>query len=258
MKVSIITALRGVIFPRTMKSIVNQTNKNFEWVVVTDGLNTSGFSAYYDEVPSMKTVTLWDNYGPSVARNVGFQISDGDIITYLDSDDELSEGRVAQILDIWEKYSVDLLFSGYYIVEEEKSFLLNHFNYFDNKEKVGGFKDASEYLKLLQKQNISIPMGVAHSRKAFVEAGGFQRGIVCGEDGILWRRMIDNLEPSRIMFSDYVAGKYHVNQSGQSRKQPRFEMGGFAFDGSKNDNGKYLDEEWFKTYSSVNLFDGRS
>lgn len=248
MKISIITATNRPISPKTVKSIINQTNKNFEWVVVVDGRYEGSY--LYDEYPETKGVMLWNNYGPSVARNVGFQISSGDIITYLDSDDELEPTRVKHLTSIFDKYPIDLLFSGYKLFDGATYKRLNHFDY--NKS-----SDFFEYIKIIQKQNISIPMGVAHTRKPFVEVGGFQRGIVCGEDGILWRRMVDRIEPRRIMFDDSIAGTYFINTKGQSRTQRRFEEGGFAFDGSRNDNGKYLDDDWFKTYNSVNLFDNR-
>jgi len=246
MKVSIITATNREISERALRSIENQTNKNFEWIVVQDG------SFPIDLPEQHKFVTLWNNYGPSVARNIGFQVSDGDIITYLDSDDELNPNRVMHLLWMWENYPfVELLFSGYHMVGEGWESTFSHIKL------MNGRTDASEYVKWLNTQNISIPLGVAHTRKSFVESGGFQRGIVCGEDGILWRRMYEKLDPSHIMFDDSVAGVYHINQSGQSRLQPRFEMGGFAFDGSRRDNGKYLDEDWFTTFNSVNLFEER-
>jgi glycosyltransferase involved in cell wall biosynthesis len=187
-----------------------------------------------------------------VARNVGFQISDGDIITYLDSDDVLAENRVKNLRETFEKYQVDLLFNNYIIVDingiEQE---VDHFNY------IRGQAGARQYIKLLERQNISVPMGVAHTRGAFVSAGGFQRGIVCGEDGILWRRIRELVGDRRIMFSDDTAGSYFINPEGQSRTQKRYEMGGFAFDNAApgGANGQYLDTNWYLSFNSVDLFD---
>lgn len=232
---------------RSRNSINIQTCKDFEWIQVDDGSDDGG-SYEYD-------IRLDRNYGPSVARNVGFQISSGDIITYLDMGDELNPHRVENLIDLFNKHNIEVLFSAYYIMYPPH----------DTREKVDHFDvmgvnphypTAFEYIQLLKRYNISIPLGVAHTRKPFVLAGGFQRGIVCGEDGILWRRMIDHIGPNRAMFSDDIAGTYIVSSNGQSRTQRRFEMGGFAFDGSRNDNGKYLDEYWFSEYNSKGLYDG--
>lgn len=229
----------------SLGSIENQTSKDFEWIVVGDGYADNKFHHWTDAYTEK-------NYGPSVARNIGFQISSGDIITYLDMGDELAKDRVENLINLFSKYPVDILFSAYYIIEQGRAFRFDHFNWLG---KHPDFPTAFEYIQLLQKQNISVPLGVAHTRKPFVLAGGFQRGIVCGEDGILWRRMVDMIGPNRGMFSDDIAGYYHIAENGQSRTQRRFEMGGFAFDGSKNDNGKYLDKDWYENYSSEGYYE---
>lgn len=245
--VSIITPVYNPVrefWERSKNSILNQTEKDFEWILVDDG-SSEGLEIEYD-------VVLSRNFGPSVARNCGVQISSGKIITYLDLGDELDPRRVENLIDTFGKWKLDILFSAYDIVEQGFTHRFDHFTWLGKSPR---FPDAITYLHLLEKRNIAIPLGVAHTRKPFIEVGGFQRGIVCGEDGILWRRMVNRIHKDRILFSDDFAGTYHVNPNGQSRTQKRFEMGGFAFDGRMNDNGKYLDEKWFNTYSSEELYD---
>lgn len=229
----------------TQQSVQNQTNKNYEWIVVDDGSDDPNY---------FSTVQLFNNYGPSVARNVGFQISKGDIITYLDIGDELYKGRIEHIIEIFTKFpKTQLLFDSYSINSGEiTNQIVDHMgimNYYK--------LSPDNYLNVIQSQNISIPLGVSHRRKPFVEVGGFQRGIVCGEDGILWRRMVDKLDPSAVVFSNHLAGVYYISETGQSRTQRRFEEGGFAFDAGNEfgSNGQYLDKDWFETYNSKELFD---
>jgi glycosyltransferase involved in cell wall biosynthesis len=260
MLVSIITPVENLeyLYGITLDSIIYQNCNNFEWVIVYDNCGSIDILKdikYLFEAKKikLKLICLNSNYGPSVARNVGFQVSDGDVITYLDAGDYIYQDRVDHILKIFNENDIDLLFDGYSIFEKgcfcgNVNHLLTMKNYNKNK---------NEYLHILKYVNISIPMGVSHTRKPFVQCGGFQRGIVCGEDGILWRRMLDFIEKNRIMFTDSIAGNYYVNQVGQSRTQRRFDNGGFAFD-SKNpegSNGQYLDKDWFETFSSVKLFD---
>jgi glycosyltransferase involved in cell wall biosynthesis len=244
-RVSIITPFYNISheqFWKSHNSIMAQTSKDFEWILVNDGSDNSDCAhPDYD-------ILLERNYGASVARNVGFQISSGDIITYLDMGDELAPDRVETLIDLFDEHRLNMLFSNYDIIDHNYMFRVDHFRMFDKVH-------PSDYLNSLQKNNISIPLGVAHTRKPFVEAGGFQRGIVCGEDGILWRRMIDKIPHNSILFSDAVAGTYYVSESGQSRTQRRPDMGGFAFDGNLKDNGKYLDKNWYETYSSEGYYD---
>lgn len=238
-------------FKLSLDSIIKQTSKEFEWVIAIDGGQIAGDTVYTIQESGIKykVVHTPENYGASVARNLAFQISDGDIITYLDCGDEISYNRVANLAEKFQTHEkLQLMFSPYIIVDEALGMKQN-FNLSQYRVTFEAIKD------ILQKQNISIPLGVAHTRKAFVESGGFQRGIVCGEDGLLWRRICDDIDAENFLLDDVSAGVYYVSQTGQSRTQRRPDMGGFAFDGSKNDNGKYLDENWFNTYNSVNLFD---
>lgn len=246
-KVSIITPCFNVKddkYSLSEDSVSKQTSQEFEWIIVNDGDGL--YNGWYD-------VALSRNFGPSVARNVGFQISSGNIITYLDMGDTLDENRVENLIHLFDQYDIDLLFSAYDVVEPNGNVMrVDHMNHIGRSSR---FPDALEYSKLWQYQNLSIPMGVAHTRKPFVLTGGFQRGIVCGEDGVLWRRMHDLLPGNKVMYSDTFAGIYYVSSNGQSRTQRRFEMGGFAIDGSLNDNGRYLDSDWYQKFSSEGYYE---
>jgi hypothetical protein len=172
--------------------------------------------------------------------------------------DELYPGRVENIIKLYDQYpSLELVFCAYDVYQPHgigtKKFRFDHMDYIG---KYANFPTAFEYIQLLQTQNITIPLGVSHKKKNFVRVGGFQRGIVCGEDGVTWRRMVDLTPLTNIMFSDTVAGCYYVTEYGQSRTQRRFEMGGFAIQGDYKDNGKYLDENWYENFDSEGLYDG--
>lgn len=244
-RVSIITPYYNItdeLYSRSRDSIESQTNNDFEWIRVDDGTDVDHRDYDYD-------VRLDRNFGPSVARNAGFQISSGDIITYLDMGDELAPDRVEKLIKLYDNHDIELSFCAYYVNQPTFNELFDHFRW------IGNTTNAYDYIKLLKNQNISIPMGVSHRRRPFIEVGGFQRGIVCGEDGVLWRRMADKIHPTKIMFTDDVAGTYYVSQTGQSRTQRRFEMGGFAINGELMDNGRYLDNDWFREFRSDGYYD---
>jgi glycosyltransferase involved in cell wall biosynthesis len=248
-KVSVITPAYNITddqYYLSAESLQKQTCKDFEWIIVDDGSKDNGIVYFPD-------IKLEHNYGPSVARNIGFQISSGDIITYLDMGDILYENRINNIINLFSIYKIQMLFSAYDMQQGDREpFIFDHFNWIGKHPK---YPTAFEYIELLQKQNITVPLGVAHTRWPFVINGGFQKGIVCGEDGILWRRMLDDIPRDEVLFSDDRAGRYFILGDSQSRTQRRFEMGGFAFDGNKKDNGQYLDKDWYATFDSKGLYD---
>jgi glycosyltransferase involved in cell wall biosynthesis len=252
-KVSIITPIYKPSeheFERTYYSVATQTSSNYEWILLIDG--TADY--LFDFVPQLqdvahmdltKIVTLWDNYGPSVARNTGFQVSDGDIITYVDVGDELDEYRIEHTIGYFKEFKdIDILLSPYTIIQEG----LQPFVY-DPRLIIANYFGSLE--KALKQTNISIPLGMAHNRSSFIRVGGFQPGIVCGEDGILLRRMVE-YGNAKVMMSQFISGIYYASEVGQSRTQRRFDMGGFAFDAGNlgGKHGQYLDEAWFSEFHS--------
>lgn len=250
--ISIITATKSVhdMSNRAIHSIESQTNKDFEWVIVFDGCNPCEDNHISCNHAKIKQIDLGSNYGPSVARNVGFMVSNGDIIIYLDADDELSPKRIQEVSE-WFDQNKDkkVLLTPYTLVQGKSSANFCPHCYLNSKQ-IG-------LANHLQKENITIPLGLAHTRDCWYAAGGFQRGIVCGEDGIFLRRVVDKLGENVVGFSHSFSGNYYIYDNGQSRTQRRFTEGGFAFDAgnAEGSNGNYLDKDWFSTYSSVKLFD---
>lgn len=76
---------------RCLKSVLKQSYKNLEIILVDDGsLDSSGTicDAYCKKDPRVR-VTHQENQGLSAARNKGAQLAKGDYITFIDSDDEI-------------------------------------------------------------------------------------------------------------------------------------------------------------------------
>ncbi len=246
-KISIITPMYNTSrkeYNKTMASIHKQTVTDFEWIIVDDGTEYN-----FDDDRLFNNVHILNNYGPSVARNVGFQISQGDYIIYVDMGDELDPKRVENIIKCFEENPMyTIVFSPYTLVDDKEHFY---------NLPVAFHNDADLIREFLQKQNVCIPLGFAHMRWIWYLVGGFQPGIVCGEDGIFLRRAINEASVNGIGFDPNTAGTYYIDNEGQSRTQRRFEMGGFAFDGSraKEPHGQYLDRDWFKNYHSKNWYD---
>ena len=91
--VSIIVAVynRESFVDKTIKSILNQTYKNFELLVIDDGSKDASFeivSQFAKKDLRVKVIQLPYNQGVSAARNMGLKLAKGKYIATLDSDDE--------------------------------------------------------------------------------------------------------------------------------------------------------------------------
>ena len=87
--------------PRCIESILGQTYTNFELILVDDGTpDRSGIICdRYAEKDSRIRVIHKENGGVSSARNVGIDIAQGEWITFVDSDDWVSEKYLETLSD---------------------------------------------------------------------------------------------------------------------------------------------------------------
>jgi glycosyltransferase involved in cell wall biosynthesis len=86
---------------RCLDSIVAQTFKDYECIIVDDG-STDGSAAICDEYEKKDSrfkVLHKENEGVSAARNVGIEYAEGEFITFVDSDDYLSSVYLRDLYD---------------------------------------------------------------------------------------------------------------------------------------------------------------
>lgn len=181
-----------------IESALSQTYKNIEIVIVDDGSTNNEMPigtadkllvSKHLNVKSERVIyhKLDGNYGAAYARNRAFELSSGDYICYLDSDDAYTVGHVESHLRIMFEEQADLVYSNFLYQQFDDSghiINLSPFNYIDAG--VVGHESA-----LIKRSNIFNTCTIMHNRRLFIVAGGFEEGVVCGEDGLLWRRMIE-------------------------------------------------------------------
>ena len=94
-------------------SVLNQTYKDFELIIVDDGSTDKGgeiCDAYALENDKIKVIHK-QNGGAGKARNIGISLSKGEYILFLDADDEWE----SSLLKSLEEYSSDVITFGYKI-----------------------------------------------------------------------------------------------------------------------------------------------
>ena len=96
-KVSVIIPVynSSLYLEECINSIVNQTYKNLEIIIVNDKSTDDSLkiiSKFKDK--RIKVINLKKNHGVAVARNKGVMASTGDYICYIDSDDYWSLDKI--------------------------------------------------------------------------------------------------------------------------------------------------------------------
>lgn len=98
---------------RCIDSILNQTYKNFELIIVDDGSfdHSPSICDVYKNKDSRVKVIHKSNGGLSDARNSGLDIAKGKYIFFVDSDDWLEEDALEYLYILIKKYNADFAFA---------------------------------------------------------------------------------------------------------------------------------------------------
>lgn len=91
---------------RSIKSVLNQSYRNIEIIIVDDN-SKDNTKSIVDSflVKNLIYIKHNVNYGANKARNTGIVNSSGDVIAFLDSDDEWMPDKIQKQVDIFLKYS---------------------------------------------------------------------------------------------------------------------------------------------------------
>ncbi len=117
-KVSVITPVYNVeaCIEKSVKSIINQTCKDFEYILIDDGSKDKSIeiaqNLLKDTDINYKILTQ-ENSGVSAARNLGIKNAQGKYITFLDSDDYFNTEFIELMYKKAEECSCDVVFCDY-------------------------------------------------------------------------------------------------------------------------------------------------
>ncbi|HFR4186932.1 glycosyltransferase family A protein [Bacillus cereus] len=106
----------------TMESILNQTYKNIEIVIVDDGSKDQSSSIVKNlkkKYPEQIKYILQENQGVSVARNTGIENASGEYISFLDSDDLWHPTKIEKQIESMHKNNMNACYCGYMNFYEE-------------------------------------------------------------------------------------------------------------------------------------------
>ena len=106
--ISVILPIYNVaqFLPRCIESVCRQTYDNLEIILVDDGSpdECGDICDKYAEKDNRIVVVHKQNGGLSDARNKGAEIANGEYITFIDSDDYVTDTYVEYLYSLIEKY----------------------------------------------------------------------------------------------------------------------------------------------------------
>lgn len=103
---------------RCVDSIMRQTYKNIEIILVDDGSpdNCGAICDDYEKKDSRIKVIHQENAGLSAARNAGIRISTGKYITVVDSDDYITDDYVQVLYDAVQRTGCDIAIGSHEVI----------------------------------------------------------------------------------------------------------------------------------------------
>lgn len=117
-KVSIISPVYNVekYIPHFLKSIKNQTIKDYELILVDDGSTDASLKICQTAAAKDKRIQVihQKNQGSGVARNSGLNVARGKYIYFCDPDDYVDKNLLYDNIDIAEKTGSSVVIFGYY------------------------------------------------------------------------------------------------------------------------------------------------
>lgn len=124
LKVSVIIPVYNVenYVERCLESVINQTYKNIEIIIVNDGSTDDSINICKKIADTDKRISIinQENMGLSGARNTGIDKATGEYICFVDSDDWIERDYIQFAVDIMMKNKVKLVVFGYFISNDNQ------------------------------------------------------------------------------------------------------------------------------------------
>ncbi len=153
---------------KCIKSIISQTYRNLEIILVDDGSpdKCPSICDKYAKIDNRIKVIHKPNGGLSDARNAGIDICKGDYIGFVDGDDYISENMYEHLLDHCIKCNADMSICGIYAIDEDYS-NLSIYNPMIYKETILSNIQALNHLFLTFDVNFEVAWNKLYKRNLF-------------------------------------------------------------------------------------------
>ncbi|WP_300131763.1 glycosyltransferase family 2 protein [uncultured Barnesiella sp.] len=192
----------------TLQSVLNQTFQDFEVVIVDDG-STDGSVAEVEKLSDSRIRLIHQkNAGVAAARNRGIEEAKGDLIAFLDADDEWKPEYLATQYHLSQKYPDCNVFACNYEfrnIEGKVTPTIIRKLPFTGEDGI-----LSNYFEVASCSHSPLwTSSIVVKKQAIQAIGGFPVGIRSGEDLLTWARLAVKGE---IAYSKEVEAIYNLGE----------------------------------------------
>lgn len=237
-KVSIIIPIYNIekYISKAVESVINQTEKDIEIILVDDG-STDSSGKMCDEYALRDyriRVIHKDNSGLSSARNVGVNEATSENILLLDGDDYLKEDAIQILLSVADKYPSDIIQFKYMEVTADDEILPIEpygeiyqaqcsYDFFENLYKFGGVY-ASGCTKLFKKSLLNkIPfIAIRHEDEMWCTQAFVNPLTITYIPDVLYYYV---MRDSSIIHSKFTMSKFDIFKVSRKRIEALFDLG---------------------------------
>ena len=210
-------ALVSVIIPmynaeryiaETIESVLNQTWKNIELIIVDDGSSDNSLMIAQKYVSDNVFVYTQANQGAPIARNLGFSYSHGDYIQYLDADDLLSPEKIEKQINALRLTNVGTSIATCTFYQYIKGIVQSEWS---GLEKVNHDYNAGVDLQIdLWRYFIPsyIPSCYLTPRHLIESVGGWNEHLTKNQDGEFFARVLEKVDNVIFVEKEYVLWRY--------------------------------------------------
>ncbi|MDI6820688.1 MAG: glycosyltransferase [Patescibacteria group bacterium] len=195
-------------------SVLNQTYKNIEIIVIDDG-STDNIHVVLGKYIKNGQIKYFyqENRGPGVARNLGIKNSFGDFIAFLDADDVWRSDKLEKQMKLFENPKVGLVYS-------DMEFFGNNFHFKKYSEMTKRFYQGEAMMELIKRNFIPVS-SVILRRGVFDRTDYFTedfKNLAIIEDYELWLRVAKIFE---IDFIPDALVRYRIHGAQMSHGRAR-------------------------------------
>ena len=110
-------------FQKTIKSVLKQTYKNFEIILIYDDVDKTELpfvKFILRKVKNVKIIINKKNLGAGYSRNIGIKKSNSRLIAFLDSDDTWHKDKLKKQIEFMKINKVDFSYTDYSIIDKNE------------------------------------------------------------------------------------------------------------------------------------------